>query len=110
MNATMIEWNHYSLDEPTSLPKILLYLHGQVWEYDKEAEMSYVLHTSVKSYNVTLNNTYIDVIDHDLGIVLYQARLIGNPPVGILRLYEDEGFYDNMLLPKDTHILIESEE
>lgn len=110
MNATMVEWNHYTLDEPTSLPKILLYLHGQVWEYDKEDKMEYVLHTSHKSYNIVLNKSYIDVIDHDLGVILYQARLIGNPVVGILRLYEDQDFYDNMLLPKGTNIWIESEE
>lgn len=110
MNATMIEWNHYSLDEPASLPKILLYLHGQVWEYDKVTKMEYVLHTSHKSYDIVLDSSYLDVVDHDLGVVLYQARLIGNPVIGILRLYEDEGFYDNMLLPKDTNIWIECEE
>lgn len=110
MNSTMIEWNHFSLDEPASLPKILLHLHGRVWEYSKEDKFEYVLHTSLKSYDIMLNDTYIDVIDHDLGILLYQGRIIGNPPAGILRVYEDEGFHDNMLLPKGTTIWIEEEE
>ena len=110
MNVSTIEWNRLILNEPASLPKILLHLHKEVWEYDKITEIKYVLQTSLKSYDVQLSNTYIDVVDHDLGVILYQARIIGNPPVGILRLYEDEGFYDNMLLPKNTMITIIAED